>query len=82
MSKDPLSGITDGMKVDAKGNIWESCCGGIVVLTPEGKQLGNAYTPEAVANLDFGAPDYKSHYIVARTGIYKIRPKVGGISGR
>jgi len=81
-AKDPLPGITDGMKVDAKGNIWESCCGGIVILTPEGKQLGVVYTPEAVANLNFGDPDYKSLYIVARTSIYKIRTKVPGIPGR
>src|SRR5215472_16234058 len=81
-TKDPLPGITDGMKVDSKGNIWESCCGGIVVLTPEGKQLGIVYTPEAVANLNFGDPDYKSLYIVARTSIYKIRTKVSGIPGR
>jgi gluconolactonase len=81
-TKDPLPGITDGMKVDSKGNIWESCCGGIVVLTPEGKQLGIVYTPEAVANLNFGDPDYKSLYIVARTSIYKIRTKVPGIPGR
>jgi sugar lactone lactonase YvrE len=81
-TKDPLPGITDGMKVDARGNIWESCCGGIVILTPEGKQLGILYTPEAVANLNFGDPDYKSLYIVARTSIYKIRTKVAGIPGR
>jgi gluconolactonase len=81
-TKDPLPGITDGMKVDSKGNIWESCCGGIVVITPEGKQLGVIYTPEAVANLNFGDPDYKSLYIVARTSIYKIRTKVSGIPGR
>jgi gluconolactonase len=81
-TKDPLPGITDGMKVDSKGNIWESCCGGIVVLTPEGKQLGIVYTPEAVANLNFGGADYKTLYIVARTSIYKIRTKVAGIAGR
>jgi gluconolactonase len=53
-----------------------------VVLTPEGNQLGMVYTPEAVANLNFGGPDYKSLYIVARTSIYKLRTKVAGIPGR
>lgn len=80
--KDPLPGITDGMKVDSQGNIWESCCGGIVVLSPEGKQLGMVYTPESVANLNWGDPDLKTLYIVARTSIYKIRTKVAGIPGR
>ena len=81
-TKDSLPGITDGMKVDAKGNIYESCCGGIWVLSPEGKHLGTVFTPESVANLEFGDPDLKSLYILARTSIYKIRVKVPGIPGR
>jgi gluconolactonase len=81
-TKDPLPGITDGVKVDVKGNIYESCCGGIWILSPEGKHLGTIFTPESVANLNFGDPDYKSLYILARTSIYKIQVKVPGIPGR
>jgi sugar lactone lactonase YvrE len=28
------------MKVDAAGNIWAVAAGGVVILSPEGKQLG------------------------------------------
>jgi sugar lactone lactonase YvrE len=28
------------MKVDAQGNVWAAGQGGIVILSPEGKQLG------------------------------------------
>lgn len=28
------------MKVDATGNIWAVAAGGVVILSPEGKQLG------------------------------------------
>lgn len=28
------------MKVDAAGNIWACAQGGVVILSPEGKQLG------------------------------------------
>jgi gluconolactonase len=82
MTADKLPGITDGMKVDAKGNIYESCCGGIWIISPEGKHLGTIFTPELVANLEFGDPDLKSLYILARTSIYKIRVKTPGIPGR
>jgi len=82
MTADKLPGITDGMKVDAKGNIYESCCGGIWIISPDGKHLGTIFTPELVANLDFGDPDYKTLYIAARTSIYKIRVKTPGIPGR
>ncbi len=82
MTADKLPGITDGMKVDAKGNIYESCCGGIWIISPDGKHLGTIFTPESVANLEFGDPDLKSLYILARTSIYRIRVKVPGVAGR
>ena len=82
MTADKLPGITDGMKVDSKGNIYESCCGGIWIISPDGKHLGTIFTPESVANLEFGDPDLKSLYILARTSIYKIRVKTPGIPGR
>jgi gluconolactonase len=82
LSKDTLPGGADGMKVDAKGNIYTSCCGGIAVISPEGKHLGTILTPEVVANLNFGDPDYKSLYIFARTSIYKVRVNIPGIPGR
>jgi gluconolactonase len=82
MTADKLPGITDGMKVDAKGNIYESCCGGIWIISPDGRHLGTIFTPELVANLEFGDPDLKSLHILARTSIYKIRVKIPGIAGR
>ena len=82
MTADKLPGITDGMKVDVNGNIYESCCGGIWIISPDGKHLGTIFTPELVANLEFGDPDLKSLYIFARTSIYKIRVKIPGIAGR
>jgi gluconolactonase len=82
LSKNTLPGGADGMKVDSKGNIYTSCCGGIAVISPEGKYLGSILVPETVANLNFGDPDYKSLYIFARTSIYKVRVKIPGIPGR
>lgn len=36
----PLKGSNDGLKVDEEGFIWAVASGGVVILSPEGKQLG------------------------------------------
>jgi gluconolactonase len=79
MNSDPAPGITDGMKVDTKGNIYESGPGGIWILAPDGKHLGTILTPELVANVAFGDSDNKTLYVVARTTMYKIHVNIPGI---
>lgn len=79
LSSDKTTGITDGMKVDTKGNVYESCCGGVWIISPEGKKLGMIKIPELVANVEFGDADNKTLYVAARTSIYKIRVNTPGI---
>jgi gluconolactonase len=79
ISKDPTPGITDGLKVDVKGNVWETAAGGVWIISPEGKHLGTIRTPELAANVEFGDPDHKTLYIAARTSIYKVRVNIAGI---
>ena len=79
LNSDPRPGITDGMKVDTMGNIWESGPGGIWILSPQGTVLGHIQVPELVANVAFGDPDHKTLYIAARNSVYKIRTNVAGI---
>jgi gluconolactonase len=79
MSSDKTPGITDGMKVDTKGNVWESGPGGIWILSPDAKHLGTIPSPELVANLCFGDADNKTLYVAARTSIYKMRVNLPGI---
>ena len=73
--KDP--GVPDGMKVDSKGNIWASGPGGIWVFSPAGKHLGTIQMREIPANCNWG-DDWKSLYITARTGLYRIKLAVAG----
>ena len=82
LSGDTRPGIIDGMRVDERGNIWTSCCGGVHILTPEGKPLGMFRTPLTVSNLAFGGDDWKTLYITARSDLYRIRTRVAGIPGR
>jgi len=73
-------GITDGMKVDSKGNVWETGPGpAIWVISPEGKHLGSIRLPEVSANLSFGGSDRKTLYIDGKTTIYKLSVNTPGI---
>jgi gluconolactonase len=72
-------GITDGLRVDTKGNLYETGPGGVWIISPEGKHLGTIRAPEQSTNIGFGDADRKSLYIAARTSIYKIRVVTPGI---
>jgi gluconolactonase len=54
----------DGVKVDAKGNVWTTGAGGIWVLSPEGKRIGRILVPMA-SNLCFGGADGKTVFVTA-----------------
>ncbi len=71
-------GVPDGLKVDSRGNIWTSGPGGIRILTPEGKVLGQIQLPEVAANLAWGGSDGRTLYITARTHLYKLQVLVPG----
>jgi gluconolactonase len=79
MSADKDRNITDGMKVDSKGNIWETGPRGVWIVSPQGKHLGTILVPELTANVAFGDRDYKTLYIPSRTSVYKIRTSVVGL---
>jgi gluconolactonase len=61
----------DGLKVDTAGNIWTTGPGGIRIISPQGKVLGQIKLPEVAANLAF-ANDGKTAYITASTSIYRL----------
>jgi len=79
MTSDKAPGGPDGMKVDQKGNLYSTGPGGVWIMSPDGKHLGTILTAELPANLAFGDPDYKTLYLTARTGLYRIRLKISGI---
>jgi len=73
-------GITDGLRVDTKGNLYETGPGGVWIVSPEGKHLGTIRAPEISTNIGFGEVDKKTLYIAARSSIYRIRLNAPGIS--
>jgi len=74
---DPKTNVPDGLKVDSVGNIWSTGPGGIRILTPTGKVLGQIKLPETAANLAW-AEDGKTLYITASHSIYRLQTRIAG----
>lgn len=70
-------GGPDGLKVDSAGNIWTTGPGGIRIVTPRGKVLGQLVLPEVAANLAF-AEQGRTAYITASSSIYKLPVRTPG----
>jgi gluconolactonase len=70
-------GIPDGLKVDSLGNLWTTGPGGIRIVTPAGKVLGQIKLPVVAANLAWGE-DGHSLYITASGNIYRLHTRVHG----
>lgn len=73
----PEHGVPDGLKLDSQGNLWATGPGGIRIITPQGKVLGQIKLPEVAANLAWG-DDGKTLYITASHSVYKLRTSVPG----
>ena len=70
-------GVPDGMKCDARGNVWVTGPSGIWVYSPSGALIGKLRTPEPAANLAWGGPDFRSLFITATHSVYAVKTKVG-----
>ncbi len=71
-------GGPDGLKTDVSGNVWSTGPGGIRIISPQGKLLGQIKLPEVAANLAWGGADGKDLYFTGSTSIYRLRTKVAG----
>lgn len=71
-------GSPDGMKVDVEGNLYCTGPGGIWIMNPKGKILGLLRFPEVTSNCAFGGKDYKTLFVTANTGLYKIDLSIAG----
>ena len=78
--KSGVTGVAEGLTVDAAGHVYVAGPGGIWVFAPNGGRLGVIATPEAPSSCAFGDRDGRGLYIAARTRVYHIRLKVAGAS--
>ena len=68
----------DGIKVDARGNLYISGPGGLWILSAAGKHLGTIVGPMHPHNLAWGGEDHQTLYLTAQTGLYRMTLKVKG----
>ena len=67
-------GLPDGLKVDAKGNLFATGPGGVLVFNPEGKLLGIIRTGQPTANCAFNA-DGSALFMTANMFLMRIKLK-------
>ena len=77
----PLSktrqGLPDGLKTDARGNVFATGPGGVLLLSPEGKHLGTLLVGEVTANCAWGG-DGSVLYLTAHRDLCRIRTSTLG----
>ena len=71
------SGLPDGMKCDAQGNVWCTGPGGVWIYSPRGELIGKLRVPEHPANLAWGGADFRTLFVTATHSVYTIPTKVG-----
>ncbi len=72
-----LPGLPDGMKVDAKGNLFATGPGGCYIFAPDGKVLGRIDTGEKTANCAWGN-DGSALYLCADMYICRVKTTTNG----
>ena len=74
-----LSGVPDGLKLDAKGNIYVTGPSGIWIWDKYEDFLGVIELPELPANIGWGGTDNCTMFVTARTSVYTFRTTTSGI---
>jgi gluconolactonase len=72
-------GVSDGIRIDARGWIYTSSADSVQVYHPDGTRLAAIPVPERVGNLTFGGPERDELFICATTSLYRIRLNARGI---
>lgn len=67
----------DGLRVDARGNVWATGPGGVLIISPQGRHLGSILTQRATANVAFGGPAGRTLFITADEALLRVRTLVG-----
>ena len=74
-----LSGVPDGLKLDAEGNIYVTGPGGISVWDKYEEFIGVIELPELPANIGWGGIDNCTMFVTARTSVYTFKMTRPGI---
>jgi gluconolactonase len=78
VSASPNKGLPDGLKVDAKGNIFATAVNGVYVLAPDGTLLGRIVTNDKTANVGWG-DDGSMLYLCTNDKLTRIKTSTKGL---
>ena len=74
------------MGVDCAGNLYTTSNQSVVIVSPQGKEVGRISVPgvTSVSNVAFGGPDHKTIYITGlgngtRGGVFKLASQIPGM---
>lgn len=79
LTQAPGEEALDGLKIDARGDVFVSGPGGLWIFDATGKHLGTLHPEQQPANLAWG-DDGRTLYLAARTALYRIRLSVSGVT--
>jgi gluconolactonase len=82
LRKKGLKGACDGMKVDARGNLFATGPGGVLIISPTGKHLGTVLTNQATGNCCWGGADGSELYITADMYLARVKTTTKGATTR
>ena len=68
-----IEGAPAGIAADAQGNVWVAAKG-IMVYSPEGKQVRAIEMHDVVSGLALGEADFKTLFLTARGVVFRARP--------
>jgi gluconolactonase len=71
-------GFPDGMRLDAKGNVYSGALDGVHVFNPKGKMIGKIKLPKQTANLTFGGRDNNILFICSSDSVWAIKLNTTG----
>jgi gluconolactonase len=74
-----FSGVPDGLKLDAEGNIYVTGPGGIWIWDKYEEFLGVIELPELPSNIGWGGIDNCTMFVTARTSVYTFKMTTPGI---
>jgi gluconolactonase len=72
-----IPGVPAGIRTDEMGNVYVAAKG-VLIYSPQGALLRTIQLAETPSNLAFGAPDFSTLFVTARTLVYRIRLGVKG----
>jgi gluconolactonase len=73
-----LEGGSDGMRCDARGNLWTTARDGVRAYAPDGRKLLTIALPEGPSNCAFGGEHGTTLFVTARTSLYRVPLAVAG----